>query len=162
MTDAVSEAPAEPAKSKKLPIILGLILALAGAGGGFYAVSSGLLASHHEAEKHAQAAEPVDDLPEIGFVEIPPILISLASGRSVQHLRFRAQLEVADGYQSDIELVQPRIVDVLNSYLRALDLTDLKDPMALTRLRAQMLRRVQIVAGKGRVRDLLIMEFVLD
>jgi flagellar FliL protein len=29
-------------------------------------------------------------------------------------------------------------------------------------LRAQMLRRVQIVAGEGRIRDLLIMEFVLS
>jgi flagellar FliL protein len=34
--------------------------------------------------------------------------------------------------------------------------------MALTRLRGQMLRRVQIVVGKDRVRDLLIMDFVLN
>ena len=32
----------------------------------------------------------------------------------------------------------------------------------LVRLRAQMLRRVQMVTGEGRVRDLLITEFVLN
>ena len=49
----------------------------------------------------------------------------------------------------------PRILDVLNSYLRAVELADLEDPSAMVRLRAQMLRRVQIVTGEGRVRDLL-------
>jgi len=39
---------------------------------------------------------------------------------------------------------------------------DLEDPLALVRLRAQMLRRVQMVTGEGRVRDLLITEFVIN
>jgi len=56
----------------------------------------------------------------------------------------------------------PRILDVLNSYLRAVAITDLEDPTAMARLRAQMLRRVQIVTGEGRVRDLLVTEFVLN
>ena len=56
----------------------------------------------------------------------------------------------------------PRVVDVLNSYLRALEIKDLTDPMALPKLRAQMLRRINIATGQGRVRDLLIMEFVLN
>ena len=34
--------------------------------------------------------------------------------------------------------------------------------LALIRLRAQMLRRIQVVSGEGRVRDLLITEFVLN
>jgi flagellar FliL protein len=56
----------------------------------------------------------------------------------------------------------PRVVDVLNGFLRAVDVTDLEDPAALLRLRAQMLRRVQIVTGEGAVRDLLVMEFVVN
>ncbi len=56
----------------------------------------------------------------------------------------------------------PRVVDVLNGYLRALEIQDIESAAALTRLRAQMLRRVQIVAGPGRINDLLIMEFVLN
>ena len=58
--------------------------------------------------------------------------------------------------------VEPRVMDVLNSYLRAVEVSDLEDPSALISLRAQMLRRIQLVTGEGRVRDLLIMEFVLS
>ena len=56
----------------------------------------------------------------------------------------------------------PRVVDVLNSYLRALEIDDLRGNAALVRLRAQMLRRVQTVIGRDRVNDLLIMEFVMN
>ena len=56
----------------------------------------------------------------------------------------------------------PRIVDVLNTYLRAVEVRDLEEPAAMARLRAQMLRRVQVVTGEGRVRDLLVTEFVLN
>lgn len=56
----------------------------------------------------------------------------------------------------------PRIADVLNTYLRAVEVRDLEAPAATVWLRAQMLRRIQVVAGEGRVRDLLITEFVLN
>ena len=59
-------------------------------------------------------------------------------------------------------LLRPRILDVLNGYLRAVEVAELEDPSALVRLRAQMLRRIQVVAGEGRVNDLLISEFVLN
>ena len=39
---------------------------------------------------------------------------------------------------------------------------ELEDPAALVRIRAHLLRRIQIVTGEGRVRDLLISEFVLN
>jgi flagellar FliL protein len=77
-------------------------------------------------------------------------------------LRFSAQLEVAEAYKAEVELLKPRVMDVLNGYLRAVEVTDLENPSALFKLRAQMLRRVQIVTGEGRVRDLLIIEFVLN
>jgi flagellar FliL protein len=69
---------------------------------------------------------------------------------------------VPKGREKDVTAILPRVVDVLNSYLRALEISDLEDPAALTRLRAQMLRRVQIVAGPGQVNDLLVMEFVMN
>ena len=56
----------------------------------------------------------------------------------------------------------PRVLDTLNTYLRAVDVADLENPAALAKLRAQMLRRVQVVTGEGRVRDLLVTEFVLN
>ena len=76
-----------------------------------------------------------------------------------RHLLFRAEMEVNPDYKSEVTTLLPRVVDVLNGYLRALDISDIEAPSALTRLRAQMLRRVQIVAGPGRVNDLLIVSF---
>lgn len=161
MSDATAQLPEKPEKKKKSPLILGLVLAVAGAGAGYYAVTAGLvpLPGHAPPETHVETLEP---LPEIAFVEIDPIMISLNNAEGIQHLRFRAQLEVEAAHREDVQLILPRVVDVLNGYLRALELDDLRDAQSLTRLRAQMLRRAQIVAGQGRVRDLLIMEFVLD
>jgi flagellar FliL protein len=96
------------------------------------------------------------------FVPLDPLVISLPGNGGRVHLRFTAQLEVAPEYALEVEAVKPRIVDVLNSYLRAVRVAELEDPAILIKLRGQMLRRVQIVTGEGRVRDLLIMEFVLN
>ena len=161
MADTASEPDEPPKKASKLPLILGLLLALVGGGGGFYATFSGLLMG---GESHEEAAhEPqVEGLPDVAFVPVEPMIVSLTPGVTNQHLRFRANLEVPSQYQQDVTLLLPRVVDVLNGYLRALELRDLQNPASLTRLRSQMLRRIQIVTGEGRVSDLLIMEFVLN
>lgn len=156
-----------PRKKSKLPLILGLVLAVAGGGGGFYAVYSGLILggeSAHGSDHAEQQQEPahIGDMPDVAFVPVDPLIISLGDEAGGAHLRFRAQLEVASQYQAEVEHLMPRVVDVLNSYLRALETRDLVDSTALVRLRAQMLRRVQIVTGGERVNDLLIMEFVLN
>ena len=79
-----------------------------------------------------------------------------------EFLRFTAQLEVVPDHLAEVESLRPRIVDVMNGYLRAVEPADFEDQMILSRLRSQLLRRIQIVTGEGRVRDLLIIEFVLN
>ncbi|RVV97973.1 flagellar basal body-associated FliL family protein [Mesobaculum littorinae] len=156
-------APA-PAKKSKLGLLIGLVLALLLGGGGFYAVWSGLILGPPAAEGGEEIAElpPTEALPPLRFVELDPIMVSLGPASSADHLRFQAQLEVDPPQEEAVRTVMPRIIDVLNGYLRAVEPAELEDPAALTRLRAQMLRRVQIVAGEGRVRDLLIIQFVLS
>jgi flagellar FliL protein len=149
----------EPKQKKgKLPLILGIVGALLLGGGGFYATYSGMILGHSEPEKAPEAeiaAAPA-------FVAIDPIIISLDPNASARHLRFASQIEVEEGYQAEVTQMLPRIVDVLNGYLRAVETRDLENPAALVRLKAQMLRRIQIVTGEGRVRDLLVSEFVLN
>jgi flagellar protein FliL len=148
-----------PKKKSKLPMIIGLGLALALGGGGFYAAFSGMILGSGDA--HA-TDDDVAALPDIAFVPIDPVVISLGAASQSRHLRFTAQLEVAGPHSAEVTLLRPRILDVLNSYLRAVEVAELEDPSALVRIRAQMLRRIQIVTGEGRVRDLLITEFVLN
>ena len=161
MADDEPDTENPPKKSSKLPVILGLLLAIIGGGGGFYAVYSGMILGPAEAAQQPKgdAAKP---LPDIAFVEVEPLTVSIGAPADRRHLRFRTHLEVATEYKGDVELLLPRVVDVLNGYLRALELEDLEDSAALIRLRGQMLRRVQVVVGEGRVNDLLIMEFVLN
>ncbi|WP_319825070.1 flagellar basal body-associated protein FliL [Thalassovita sp.] len=171
MTATESVAGDGKEKSGKLPVLIGVLLALIGAGGGYYAVRSGLLPlgeSAHVAEgdapdeAHHDAAPQGTGAAEIAFVAMEPMVISLGPAATARHLRFRGQIETSPQHTAEVERLMPRIVDVLNSYLRAVQETDLEQPAALVRLRAQMLRRVQIVAGPDRVNDLLIMEFVLN
>lgn len=162
MSEDVESTEAAPKKSSKMPLIIGLVLAILGGGGGFYATWSGMILGD---AKHA-AADPakatVEGLPDIAFVPVDPLTVALNDRPEKVHLHFRAQLEVPAAYKADVELLLPRVMDVLNGYLRALQTADIENPSALARLRAQMLRRVQIVTGQGRVNDLLIMEFVIN
>ena len=173
-------------KKSKLPLLIGIVLALAGGGGGFYATYAGLLDSvlggggaaasddhgapatgeHAQTESagHGAAVEAGhgETGGSFGFVPLDPITVNIGSRGESRHLRFAAQLEVTPGSAGAVEGLMPRIMDVLNIYLRALDPPELEEPAALLRLRAQMLRRVQIVTGPGLVNDLLIIEFVFN
>lgn len=164
MTDTPEIPDETPPKKSKMPLILGVVFALVGGGGGFFAAQSGILGGGEPAEESAEAPElPLDpNIAEIAFVPLDPLIVSLGPQAQNKHLRFKAQLEVPIQYQADVQGILPRITDVLNSYLRALRPMDIEKPDALIRLRAQMLRRIQIVTGTGRVRDLLVMEFVLN
>ncbi len=158
MAATAEEAAEEPPRGRKKLIIVSLVLALAGAGGGWFAGSSGLLPFGETEED--PAAVKVDR--GTVFVAVDPILISLGSTGSNRHLSFRAQLEVPTAAAAEVAGLMPRIVDVLNSYLRAVDVREFDSPHGLIRLRAQMLRRVQIIVGDAKVNDLLVMEFVLN
>jgi flagellar FliL protein len=149
-------------------LILGLVGALALGGGGFYSVYSGMLnpmalvgggggGGHGGGDGEASAS-----LSGVAFVPMAPIMISLPPGASAKHLRFIGNLEVDPANAEEVTLLMPRVLDVLNTYLRAVDVRDLEQPSAIPRLRAQMLRRVQVVTGPDRVKDLLITEFILN
>lgn len=165
---AEAEEPVEgendaPKKKSRKGLIIGTVLALLLGGGGFFAVYSGMiLAPASEKEPAAKEETLILDLPPVAYVELDPLVISLGKTSSNKHLRFRASLEVAPKHLDDVSTLKPRVLDVLNSYLRAVEISDLEDPSTLISLRAQMLRRIQLVTGEGRVRDLLIIEFVLN
>jgi flagellar FliL protein len=151
-------APEAAPKSPRKALLLGGVLALLMGGGGFYATWSGLLAGGGSEPAGGHVAE----MPDIAFVPVAPLIVSIGPGGGERHLRFTSQIEVEAAEAEAVTQLMPRIMDVMNSYLRALDSASLEDPAGLVRMRAQMLRRIQMVTGEGRVRDLLITEFVLN
>ena len=125
MTDAVVNAEEDaPVKKSKLPLIIGVVLAIAGGGGGFFAVSSGLLPfgqsaeseETHVAEKAPEgvdSGESAEDIAQLAFIEMEPIVITLRKASGIKHLRFNAQLEVDAIHQAEVEKVLPRVVVAL-------------------------------------------------
>lgn len=150
------------------PAVAVLAFLLAG-GGAFYATYAGYVfpgersldASTAPAQEDGAAAPLVPPLPDddIAFVQLDPLVVTLGDGRQ---LRFAAQLEVLPQNRAAVARLGPRIVDVMNNYLRAVDPSDLDRRDALLRLRGQLLRRLDLVVGKGRIADLLVMEFVIN
>ncbi len=164
MADAETEledAEGAPKKGGGKGLVVALVGALVAGGGGFFATYMGMLdglLGGGEDEMKAAMAEDTD----FAFVPLEPLIVSLGPRANARTLKFTAQLEVEAEYIESVMAMTPRIQDVLNTFLRAVDEDELDNPGSLTLLRAQMLRRIQIVLGDGQVRDLLIVEFILS
>lgn len=160
MAERQEQAEERTRKSGVLPVFMGLFATLLGAGGGFLAVQNGVLPTSESAttESLTPGTEP---LPDVVFVAIEPMMITLRGEQSSRHLRFSAQLEVYAPHSRDVAQFLPRIQDVLNTYLRSVRVSDLEDSIALYRIRSHVLHRVNLVVGEGRVRDVLITEFIM-
>lgn len=161
--DVAQDDAANRKRGLLIPLVMGVILAVAGGGGGYWAVTSGLL-SDRVAETAATAEMAQQLLPpsDVRFVPLETLVISLGPAETSRHLMFTAALEVPPSHVAEVTQLSPRVLDVLNSYLRVVSLAELSDPASLARLRAQMLRRIQIVTGTGRVQDLLVTQFVVN
>lgn len=150
---------------RRLGPLVGLVLGAVAAGGGFYAVSQGLLPKPVETLSALASGPPAPDwaswqAPE--FVTLPPLTVSLGPRSAADHLRISVMLEVAPGAAEVVTAAEPRIVAGLVRFLRAVDERDFDMPALMLRLQAQMLRRVELAVPPGTVRAVLIQEFLLN
>ncbi len=165
MNDAVPQDP-PTRKTGRRAILVGGVGALA-LGGAAFAVTylnlvplgAGSTDPQTAAVGHADVGTPLSN---IDFLPLDPIVISLDTTTGVRHLRLSMTLEVPKAHVAEVDFMKPRIMDVVNTYLRALQPDTFDEAAALVRLRAQLLRRLQVTLGDGRVNDLLISEFVLS
>ncbi len=179
MSDDPEEAGEKKKKKKSKAMLIGLVGALLLGGASFYGVYSGMIplpfggaepeAAHGPAaDAHADGAQEHGEVAAAArytpaaFVAMEPLVISLGATARSRHLQVTLSIEVEPGTESEVTAVTPRINDVLNTYLRAVDEREFEVPRAMLRLRAQMLRRVRLVTPPGAVRDVLIQQFVLN
>ena len=151
-------------KQSKLPLILGLVLFLAAAGGGFYATFSGMFSvasllggdkkGDDEPKKMAALSTP-------SYVPVGEIVIPLGPKAQAEFLMMTAEIEVAANDAATFEAMMPRVRDLFNTYLRAVEARDLEQPNATMRLRDQLLRRLRVIAEPASPRDLLFTSFIL-
>ncbi|MFS4436735.1 flagellar basal body-associated protein FliL [Paracoccaceae bacterium GXU_MW_L88] len=154
--DETEDSPPEKPKGKAM-ILVSILAFLLAAGGGFYASTKGLIPSF----KGEKKAETDTELP-VAFLPIDRIVVTLSGRAYAKQLVFSGSLEVAPENLAIVEALKPRILDILNGYLRAVDETELADPAQLARLRAQMLHRINLATEGVPVSNLLISEFILN
>ncbi|MFT6072267.1 MAG: flagellar FliL protein [Alphaproteobacteria bacterium] len=160
MTEATKEN-AEKPKKGKLGIIL-IILGILIAGGGGVAVGylgmipAGLMGGN------ADKSVPLPSIENTIFIKLPPITIPLGQNAKAKHLRAVFSLETDSNYEERIEKLRPRLMDMLNTYLRAVEEKELTNPERFQNLQAQMLRRARLVAGESAIKNLLVQEFILQ
>lgn len=170
LDDDLEESDGKKAKKKKggllVPILVGLVLAMGLGIGAAVAVITGVAPIPGlTAAEDGEDADGGDEEEEEVVVETPVFIdfeeLELTVGRAERatRLRLRFAIETTEPYAARVEEMKPRILDALNTLLRATDPRDLAEPRALARLRAQMLRRVRLAADPTAIRDLLITEY---
>jgi|AACY02.7.fsa_nt_gi Flagellar basal body-associated protein len=162
MSDAVTDPDAEGDAPRKLRgLLIALPVALLLGAGAFLALQKEMilpgLGAGSEAASHGAPADA-----DIAFVALDPIVVSILQDPANRHLRVSLQLEVPRQHEADVRHLIPRVADILNGYLQALTARDIEEPAALLFVRAHMLRRVELVVGRDRVKDVLISEFVVN
>lgn len=156
--EAHQAPPVKPKKKKGKLIVLLLLVAFLG-GGGFYAYSSGAY-KNILSESADDPALPA--VPQIAFIPMDRIVVSLQPGTRNRHLMVSATLEVEAPLLEDVTNLKPRIADIMNVYLRSLTNDQLEEPAALVKIRSQILRKIRLDIGEGKVRDFLITEYVMN
>lgn len=174
-TAAIDDTEEDPPKKSK-GMLFGMLGAVILGGVSFYGAFSGLIplpvgdppaeaiatASDQANQPRKEKREADYEALSSSFIPMREMIISLGPNSQARHLKLVMSIEVDGETEQQVAALAPRIRDVLNTFLRAVDERDFEVPRAMTRLRGQMLRRVQLVTPPGTVRDLLIQDFVLN
>lgn len=156
-TGLEGEAAAPAGGKKKLLIIIAAALILLGAGGGFGAYM--FLGGEAPAEGE-QAEAVVDDTPPV-FYEMPEIVIRLDGGQG-PYLKLATVLDLAPEHApEEIKAIEPRLLDMMQTYLIELSPDDIKGTAGMYRMRQELLRRVNDVVP-GSAKDILFKTIILQ
>jgi flagellar FliL protein len=151
------DASVPPKRSKrKLLIILAAALLVLGAGGGFgaYMFLGGA------APADGEPAVVVDTTPPV-FYDMPEIVIRLDGGQG-QYLKLATVLDLAPEHTPDqMKAVEPRLLDMMQTYLIELKPDDIKGTAGMYRVRQELLRRVNDVMP-GSTKDILFKTIILQ
>jgi flagellar protein FliL len=156
---AASTDAKKPAKKGKLKLLIGLIIicALIGGGVGYSGMVAKLMG-----QKPPSTDASMSDVSKTAFVEMPRLMVPLGEQASAKHLAAQFIIETTREHSERVEKLKPRLLDMLNTYLRAVDEKELSEPSRFRQLQAQILRRAKLIAGDAAVRNVLIQEFILQ
>lgn len=153
-----------PKKQGLKGLLLALLPALLLGGGAFFATYTGMatLPFGGAAEtSESKKTKPEPKSFDVAYLELDELVVPLSPRARSRFLVFQASIEAAPEDIPALEQIRPRILDVFNTYLRAIEEKELDEPSAMALLRARLLRRLGVVAAPVAPKDLLITTFVL-
>lgn len=140
---------------RKLLLLVAPLLLVIGAGAAWYlGLRPGSGAGPHAAK---QASGPV-------FVSVPEIVANLiVPPGSDSYAKMKAEIEVPNAEAAHaLTRRMPRVVDVFETYLRAMHPDDLRGATGTYRLREALIRRVQAAIAPAEVTDVLFQELIVQ
>jgi flagellar protein FliL len=149
-----------PGKGKKKIILIAVLALLVVGGGGAGVYFSGILDGPKETAETKEPPPPVKKV----FYGLPVTLTNLnGSGRRPGVLKARVILELIEGADIDrLDQLQPRIVDILQVFLRELRIDDLRGSNGLVRLRRELLARINEAVEPVEVSGVLFREILIQ
>ena len=121
--------------------------------------------SSHTTEASSDTAHHEEEIPPLelaqntNYLELTPLTVSLQKNSRV--LKIGITLEVLSGEEEYIDPNDPKIRDAFMGYLRALRLEQIEDAAFMAQMRAQLLRRAQLILGQDKVHGILITDFLV-
>lgn len=115
----------------------------------------------HKAEMTSDEVDPSLDLNvDTGYLDLTPITLSLQDNNRI--LKIGITLETLAGEEDYIDANDPKVRDAFTGYLRALRLEQIEDAAFMAQMRAQLLRRAQLILGAENIRSILITDFLIQ
>lgn len=167
---AGGDAPAKTGgKNKKKLMLLAIPVVLVGvvAGLWFAGILPPLLgmgpkpkAEMHPADQPAAEAK----LKPPTFIEVPELIANLnTQGKRQIFVKLKARIELARGDdEMAVQVAMPRIVDLMQTYLREMRPEELRGSAGTWRLREELIARANIAVAPARVVDVLFTEMLIQ
>ena len=146
---------------KKLMLLLLVLLLLGGAGAGVY--FSGILDGDEEKVAEEKDLPPPPPDKSI-FVDLPDMLVNLNQvGGKPNFLKIRVSLEVAQNADTTALMhFMPRVMDIVQVYVRELRLTDLRTGKGLSALRRVLLTRINKAVDPVEIKTVLFRDMLVQ
>lgn len=144
-------------------VLIGVAVLLLGGVGGGGAWYMGFLGGGDHAEGEAGGEPKAEEAKPVQFVDLPEMVVNLATPERAQYLKIKVALEVADVELAEkIKPLLPRVLDTFQTYMRELRPTDLEGSAGMYRLKEELTKRVNVAVYPAKVDAVLFKEIVVQ
>jgi flagellar FliL protein len=167
MSDEPEDTPKPPAAARAKGSKLVPLLLLVNLGGTGYVVFQGMQqaqAAHAAGEAKAEEGHSKDKKDEVGPVTpLDPFVINLNEPEATRYLKASFELEVTDAaVVAELERLKRPVRDEVLRYLSSLSVADTQGEDGKAKIQKEVVARIDLLLGGGKVRRLYFVDFVVQ